>query len=58
MGRLKCWKSRKGVLEDDSTGRHKRQILIVQGNLTNFHSQKYSGITNSKVCHLEVGGEN
>jgi hypothetical protein len=35
-----------------------RQILTVQGNLTNFHSQKYSGITNSKVCHLEVGGDN
>ena len=32
-------------------------VLTLQGNLTNFHSQKYSGITNSKVCITEIGGK-
>jgi hypothetical protein len=26
-----------------------KPILTLQGNLTNFHSQKYSGLTNKKV---------
>ena len=51
-GGLKYWNIWEGVLEgngiDDKTG----QILTLQGNLTNFHSQKYSGLTNSKVCIL------
>ena len=30
------------------------QILTIQGNLTNFHSQKYSGLTNAKVSTIRV----
>ena len=40
------------VLEDNGIDDKTVQILTVQGNLTNFHSQKYSGLTNAKVSTL------
>jgi len=38
-------------MDRDCTTR-KGQILTIQGNLTNFHSQKYSGLTNAKVSTI------
>ena len=51
---LKIWER---VLEDNGIDDKTVQILTVQGNLTNFHSQKYSGLTNSKVCIRSQGSE-